>query len=50
MTIKRYHHDLTVEEILIRSGNVGSVRIGQKLEIDRTKIYFLGKDRHFRQE
>ena len=25
--------DLTAEEILIRSGNIGSVRIGQKLEI-----------------
>jgi len=34
--------DLTVEEILIRSGNIGSVRIGQKLEIDKLK-FFLGK-------
>ena len=34
--------DLTVEEILIRSGNIGSVRIGQKLEIDKLKS-FLGK-------
>ena len=31
--------DLTVEEILIRSGNIGSVRIGQKLEIKRLKIF-----------
>ena len=29
--------DLTVEQILIRSGNIGSVRIGQKLEIERLK-------------
>ena len=34
--------DLTVEEILIRSGNIGSVRIGQKLEIDKLK-FFLSK-------
>ena len=27
--------DLTAEEILIRSGNIGSVRIGQKLGIDK---------------
>ena len=32
MTIK-FLSDLTVEQILIRSGNIGSVRIGQKLEI-----------------
>ena len=31
--------DLTVEEILIRSGNIGSVRIGQKLEIDKLKSF-----------
>ncbi len=31
--------DLTVEEILIRSGNIGSVRIGQKLEIERLKSF-----------
>ncbi len=31
--------DLTVEEILIRSGNIGSVRIGQKLEIERLKLF-----------
>ena len=30
---------LTVEEILIRSGNIGSVRIGQKLEIDKLKSF-----------
>jgi cell division protein FtsI (penicillin-binding protein 3) len=34
--------DLTVEQILIRSGNIGSVRIGQKLRIDRLK-FFLDK-------
>ena len=31
--------DLTVEEILIRSGNIGSVRIGQRLEIERLKNF-----------
>ena len=31
--------DLTVEEILIRSGNIGSVRIGQKLEIEKLKSF-----------
>ena len=31
--------DLTVEQILIRSGNIGSVRIGQKLEIHRLKSF-----------
>ena len=30
---------LTVEEILIRSGNIGSVRIGQKLEINKLKLF-----------
>ena len=33
---------LTAEEILIRSGNIGSVRIGQKIGIDKYKT-FLGK-------
>ena len=32
--------DLTVEQILIRSGNIGSVRIGQKLEIIKLKAFF----------
>ena len=36
---KKISSDLTVEEILIRSGNIGSVRIGQKLEIDRMKLF-----------
>jgi cell division protein FtsI (penicillin-binding protein 3) len=36
---KKMPSDLTVEEILIRSGNIGSVRIGQKLEIDRMKLF-----------
>jgi cell division protein FtsI (penicillin-binding protein 3) len=31
--------NLTVEQILIRSGNVGSVRIGQKLEIIKLKKF-----------
>ena len=31
--------DLTVEEILIKSGNIGSVRIGQKLEIEGLKNF-----------
>ena len=31
--------NLTVEQILIRSGNVGSVRIGQKLEIIKLKNF-----------
>ena len=31
--------NLTVEQILIRSGNIGSVRIGQKLEIDKLKAF-----------
>ena len=38
MTIK-YHQILTVEQILIRSGNIGSVRIGQKLEIIKLKSF-----------
>ena len=31
--------DVTVEQILIRSGNIGSVRIGQKLEIEKLKTF-----------
>jgi len=31
--------DLTVEQILIRSGNIGSVRIGQRLEIDKLRSF-----------
>jgi len=31
--------DLTVEQILIRSGNIGSVRIGQRLGIDKLKSF-----------
>jgi cell division protein FtsI (penicillin-binding protein 3) len=31
--------NLTVEQILIRSGNIGSVRIGQKLEIEKLKLF-----------
>ena len=36
---KQIPSDLTVEQILIRSGNIGSVRIGQKLEIDKLKLF-----------
>ncbi|MDB9742308.1 penicillin-binding protein 2 [Candidatus Pelagibacter sp.] len=35
----RIPSDLTVEQILIRSGNIGSVRIGQKLEIIKLKAF-----------
>ena len=51
-TIGEYNNkipsDLTTEEILIRSGNIGSVRIGQKLGIEKLrsfleKIGVLGK-------
>ncbi len=31
--------DLTAEEILIRSGNIGSVRIAQKVGIERLKLF-----------
>ena len=31
--------DLTAEEILIRSGNIGSVRIGQKVGIEQLKLF-----------
>ena len=31
--------DLTVEEILIRSGNIGSVRIGQKIGVEKFKSF-----------
>ena len=31
--------DLTAEEILIRSGNIGSVRIGQKVGIEKLKLF-----------
>ena len=36
---KKIPSNLTVEQILIRSGNIGSVRIGQKLEVDKLKIF-----------
>jgi len=39
---KKIPKDLTAEEILIRSGNIGSVRIGQKIGIEKFK-YFLTK-------
>jgi len=42
-TIREYSDktptNLTVEEILIRSGNIGSVRIGQKLGIEKFKSF-----------
>ena len=31
--------DLTAEQILIRSGNIGSVRIGQKIGIEKFKLF-----------
>jgi len=31
--------DLTAEQILIRSGNIGSVRIGQKVGIEKLKLF-----------
>ncbi len=36
---KKIPSNLTVEQILIRSGNIGSVRIAQKLEIDKLKLF-----------
>ena len=36
---KKLPTDLTVEQILIRSGNIGSVKIGQKLEIEKLKSF-----------
>ena len=36
---KKIPSNLTVEQILIRSGNIGSVRIGQKLEIEKLKLF-----------
>ena len=36
---KKIPSNLTVEQILIRSGNIGSVRIGQKLGIDKLKLF-----------
>ncbi len=42
-TIREYDNtipsDLTAEQILIRSGNIGSVRIGQKIGIDKLKNF-----------
>ena len=36
---KKTPTDLTVEEILIRSGNIGSVRIGQKIGVEKFKSF-----------
>ena len=36
---KKIPTDLTVEEILIRSGNIGSVRIGQKIGVEKFKSF-----------
>ena len=36
---KKTPTDITVEEILIRSGNIGSVRIGQKIGIEKFKSF-----------
>jgi len=42
-TIGEYNNEipsnLTAEQILIRSGNIGSVRIAQKLEIEKLKLF-----------
>ena len=42
-TISEYDEDLSqnlsVEEILINSGNIGSVKIGQKLGVDKIKNF-----------
>ncbi len=47
-TIKEYDEkipkNLTAEEILIRSGNIGSVRIGQQLGIDKYKRFLENLD------
>ena len=47
-TIKEYDdkisRNLTAEEILIRSGNIGSVRIGQQLGIDKYKNFLENLD------
>ncbi len=37
---KKIPENLTVEQILIRSGNIGSVRIGQMLGIDKLKKFY----------
>ncbi len=36
---KKIPKDLTAEEILIRSGNIGSVRIGQKIGVEKLKDF-----------
>ena len=36
---KKIPSNLTVEQILIRSGNIGSVRIGQKIKINKLKLF-----------
>ena len=36
---KKIPNDLTAEEILIRSGNIGSVRIGQKIGVEKFKQF-----------
>ena len=33
--IKKFHQILQLKQILIRSGNIGSVRIGQKIGIEK---------------
>ena len=42
-TIREYDNkiptDLTAEQILIRSGNIGSVRIGQKIGVEKFKVF-----------
>ena len=44
-TISEYDEDLSqnlsVEEILIKSGNIGSVKIGQKIGVDKIKNFLI---------
>ena len=37
--IKKYLQILTAEQILIRSGNIGSVRIAQKVGSEKFKLF-----------
>ena len=37
---KKIPKDLTAEQILVRSGNIGSVRIAQKLGEEKFKSFF----------
>ena len=37
--IMKFLQDLSAEQILIRSGNIGSVRIAQKIGAEKFKIF-----------